>query len=65
MKNDCKKKSSLNFYLDCFDNFNFSDPICRKYCSLNLRCAIESNQKDKMELLEDMVTADVSLIRFH
>lgn len=49
--------------MDCFENFNLSDPICKKYCSLNLRCAIESNHKEEMELMEEMVSTNVSLLR--
>jgi hypothetical protein len=65
MKKDLRKSALLDSYMDCFENFNGSDPVCRKYCSLNLRCAIESNSKEKIELLEEMVSANVSLLKFN
>ena len=39
-----------------FGEFNTQDRICRKYCALNLRCAIEQEQNARMEILEDLVT---------
>jgi hypothetical protein len=65
MKKYLRKSVSLDVYMDCFDNFNSSDPVCKKYCSLNLRCAIESNRKDKIELLEEMVSMNVSVLKFN
>ena len=58
MNKNLKKQLLLDKYLDCFENFDLSDPVCRKYCSLNVRCAIESDQKEKMEILEDIVSID-------
>jgi hypothetical protein len=44
----------------CFGDFNSSDPICKQHCALRLRCAIERNQNDRLELLDDlMATEDV------
>ena len=63
MEKNEKKRLALDTYLDCFENFDPSDPICRKYCSLSIRCAIESDQKEKMEILEDIVSIDTALMK--
>ena len=65
MEKNFKKCFLLDKYLDCFENFDLSDPICRKYCSLSVRCAIESDQKEKMEILEDIVSMDTVFMKLH
>ena len=57
MKNEVKISVSLDEHMGCFGDFRISDPICKKYCALNLRCAIESGQKEQMEILEDLVSS--------
>jgi len=48
--------------LGCFGDFNSSDPICKQRCALRLRCAIERNQNERLELLDDLMsTEDVFL----
>jgi hypothetical protein len=49
---------SLDDYVGCFGNFNRKNIICKKYCALNLRCAIENEQNVRMELLEDLVASE-------
>mgnify|MGYP000011756612 FL=1 len=57
------KKISLNDHLGCFGEFNVGNPICRKMCSLNIRCAIEREQNDQLELLEDLISSDTMFIK--
>ena len=57
MNYEIKTNISLDKHLGCFGGFRMSDPICKKYCALNLRCAIESGQKEQMEILEDLVSS--------
>jgi len=45
-------------YLGCFGNFTRSDPICRKYCALNIRCAIEREENARLEWLEDLAASN-------
>jgi len=45
-------------HIGCFGNFSMEDPICRKYCALKLRCAIEREQNLRMDLLEDLIATD-------
>jgi hypothetical protein len=40
-------------FVECFGDFNFSNKICRKYCALRLRCAIEQGEQMRMEQIED------------
>lgn len=44
--------------MGCFGGFDANNRICRQLCALRLRCAIERNQNDRLEILEDLVEAD-------
>jgi hypothetical protein len=56
MDKEIQHVAALNDHLGCFGNFSAFDPICKKYCALNLRCAIESDRKEQMEILEDLAS---------
>jgi hypothetical protein len=58
MLKNLSKNVSLDDYVGCFGNFNRKNLICKKYCALNLRCAIENEQNVRMELLEDLVASE-------
>ncbi len=58
MKTELKDINLLDDHLGCFGEFNSKDPICKKFCALNIRCAIDSNQNNLMEFLEDMVSSN-------
>ena len=49
---------SFDDHLGCFGEFNRKDPICKKLCALNLRCAVEYEKYTRLELLEDLVISD-------
>lgn len=57
------KKNMNVFFTDdhtgCFGKFNIDDTICRKYCILSLRCAIEYDQTSRTELLEEFLTSEI------
>ena len=55
-----KTKPVLEHHVGCFGEFNPGDRICRKFCALCIRCAIESDQVTKMEILEDLFFADAT-----
>ena len=59
MKKKLINKISFDDHLGCFGNFNINDTICRKYCSLRLRCAIERDQNTRLEILNDLISQDV------
>lgn len=46
----------LDNYLGCFGGFNINDAVCKKCCALSLRCAIEQEQKSRIEILEELVS---------
>jgi hypothetical protein len=58
MKNESKDRISLNDHLGCFGEFNSKDPICKKFCALNIRCTIDSDQYNLMEFLEDLASSN-------
>ena len=63
MKKEFMEKLLFDDYTGCFGTFDLADTICRKHCALKLRCAIEREQNDRMELLEELVAADASPLK--
>ena len=57
-----EKKLYAKDHLGCFGNFNMEDSICRKFCILSLRCAIERENNARMEILEDMLSYDEGMM---
>jgi hypothetical protein len=55
---DMLKIKLMDHYLDCYGEFNLADTVCRKYCALRLRCAIELQDQMRIEQMEDMMAAD-------
>jgi hypothetical protein len=58
MIKDDVDKSLLTDYLGCFGNFSLEDPICKTVCAINLRCAIEREQIDRIEILQELAFSD-------
>ncbi len=58
MKKSEQERAVLDNYLGCFGNFNRDSVVCKKFCAVNLRCAIEQDQNARIEIFEDLVTAD-------
>jgi hypothetical protein len=54
---------SLNDHLGCLGDFNIQDPLCQKFCALNLRCAIEREKNTRIELLEDLISYNGMFIK--
>lgn len=52
------KTISLDDHVGCFGNFNRKKLICKKYCALNLRCAIENEQNVRIEVFEDLMVSE-------
>jgi hypothetical protein len=48
----------MDTYLDCYGDVNRADTVCRKYCALRLRCAIEQQDPMRIEQFDDMMSAD-------
>ncbi len=58
MKHDNAGMIALDDHVGCFGDFEEEDRICRRLCALSLRCAIERDQNEQLELLEDLVSTD-------
>ncbi len=54
MKKKSAKKIGLGDEFGCLGDFSINNPICKKFCALKLRCAIERYQNEQMEYWEDM-----------
>jgi hypothetical protein len=52
------KSRILDNYVECYGDFDLSDTICRKYCALRLRCAIEQKEQFRIEQIEDMLAVN-------
>lgn len=50
-------------YAGCFGDFSSEDKVCRKFCALSIRCAIERDQTDQMEIMEEIVISENLFIR--
>lgn len=59
------RKIHLDDYVGCFGRFRADNIVCKKYCAINLRCAIEQDQNVRLELLEDLVASDDMMIQNH
>ena len=54
---------SVDQYLGCFGRYRKNDAICRQRCALNLRCAIEYDQNERFEMLEELVSASAMVYK--
>lgn len=54
---------SIDQYLGCFGRYRSNDPICNGRCALNLRCAIEHDQNERYEILEELVSASGMVVK--
>ncbi len=63
MKKNLINNMSSDDHLGCFGNFDINDTICKKYCSLRLRCSIELDQNTRLEILNDLVSSEALSIK--
>ena len=64
MKKRLLEQICTDDYLGCYGNFDVQDTVCKRYCALSLRCAIEREQNDRLEILEDLMASEQSSFRF-
>jgi len=62
---DREMELALDNYLGCFGSYRSNDPICSRRWALNLRCAIEKNQNERYEILEDLVSASGMVVKMN
>ena len=63
MKKELMNQIAIDDHLGCLGNFNIEDPLCKKLCALNLRCAIDRNKNVRLELLEDLISYNSVFIK--
>lgn len=63
MISELEMEFAFDRYLGCFGRYHRNDPVCRKRCALNLRCAIEHEQNERYEILEDLVSSSGMVIK--
>lgn len=63
MRKELRRSISLDDYVGCFGGFNIKDPICKKFCALNVRCAIEQEQNARIELLDELISTDSFIMK--
>ena len=63
MKKELMNQISLDDHLGCLGDFNIQDPLCKKLCALNVRCAIEREKNTRLELLEDLISYNGMIIK--
>lgn len=64
MKKGGLRRSSATIPLGCFGSFRADDPVCRRYCAIRIRCAIERDQAILSEVLEEPVSGDDQQLTF-
>ena len=65
MDKKSEEKVVFDDHLGCFGDFDVRDPVCKKFCALSLRCAIETNQEEQFEFLEDIIYPDDMFVKIH
>jgi hypothetical protein len=64
MKKGCRRCSPSAIPLGCFGSFQSDDPICRNYCAIRIRCAIERDQAIDLGVFEEPAAGDDELLTF-
>ena len=49
--------------LGCLGDFCTEDNLCKKWCALSLRCAIERDQNARLEMLDELVAPDSMFLK--
>jgi hypothetical protein len=52
-----RKRFSRHLHLGCFGNFRIEDRVCRNHCAIRIRCAIERDQINILEVIDEMEAA--------
>lgn len=65
MKKNILTPETLLRCIECYGEFDREDPLCKKRCGLRLRCAIESNQRERIEALDEIYDSEDLSFRSH
>ena len=58
-----KNYTPTSLHLGCFGEYQTGDTVCRKFCALRLKCAIEQDQNARLELIEDLISYEDTNIK--
>ena len=59
MIRETKLKMVFGARFNCFGDFDLQDKICKRYCALRIRCAVEKDQNARMDQLDDFVSPEM------
>jgi hypothetical protein len=59
MRKKILRVQPLTDRFNCFGHYDPDDTICRDWCQLSIRCAIAQHQDVELEMLEDLVYAEM------
>jgi hypothetical protein len=63
MKEELKGRKTCGDYLGCFGGFERDDLICKRFCVLRIRCAIQQDQNARLEVMEDWVACERAVFK--
>lgn len=55
----------LTDYIACFGEFRPTDRVCRHHCAINIRCAIDTDQKSRLQFLDEFLEEEDMLMNTH
>ncbi len=58
MKKTLKDAIQCDDHCGCLGEFDGNDMVCKKYCALKLRCAIERSENYQMDIIEELMVFD-------
>jgi hypothetical protein len=59
MIDEAHAKMMFGTRFSCFGEFDLEDKLCKRYCALRIRCAVEKEQTHRMDLLEDVISPEM------
>jgi hypothetical protein len=63
MKKELKGRKTVRDHVGCYGRFQKDDPICKRYCALRIRCAIQQDQNARLEIMEDLVAGERTVFK--
>ena len=59
----CSRADYREDYLGCFGDFSMEDAICRKFCAVSVRCAIERDHIARLDIMEELIAPEFLPVR--
>jgi hypothetical protein len=63
MKKELNGPKTIRDHLGCFGGFQKDDPICKRFCALRIRCAIQQDQNVRLEIMEELVACERAVLK--